>query len=391
MKDNLLNPGQIQRSPLKIGYFSENAFEHRYAQLISREYPDLRFEIVPLAPLVIGQVSLEEWEKNNKIDLLYIPRDYFLAMINKGMLRNLETILTEDDSFSLDHFIPSTIQLSKIYGQGNLYGIAPSFYGSAIAYNQSLFDQSGVTFPSNNYNWEDLLGLAQRFDHGLTVLSPSPFHWVRDMGWTQRMKIIDESTNQTFFHQPAWRKILELAIDSLRKGHVILESENEFHFKSGEWAMAIVNYEQYKKLEQTTLPFEWSLAGMPTDPANPGQSSHLVADGFWAIPIGSGQPEVAWEVMKFFLSEKVAKWEYRSNYGFSALKNVVSTLQTEQERLSVFYDVQPALPQNESIPDFLPGLTNQFINDLLENKVTFDEGLIQLEESIIESFLHYSN
>ena len=95
--------------------------------------------------------------------------------------------------------------------------------------------------------------------------------------------------------------------------------------------------------------------------------------------------------MKFFLSEKVAKWEYRSNYGFSALKNVVSTLQTEQERLSVFYDVQPALPQNESIPDFLPGLTNQFINDLLENKVTFDEGLIQLEESIIESFLHYSN
>lgn len=391
MKDKLPNSDQIQRPPLKIGYLSEHDFEGRYANLLSREFPELRYEIVPLAPLVMKQVSLDEWVKSNKIDLLYIPRNYhFQDMIDGGMLRNLDTILAEDDSFSLDDFIPSTIRLSEIYGQGSLYGIAPSFYGTAIAYNQSRFDQSGVSFPSTDYTWEDLLRLAQRFDQGLTVLSPSPFHWVQDMGRTQRMKVFDEAANRALFDQPSWRKILALAIDSLRQGHVLLESENEFHFASGEWAMAMVTYDQYKKLEQADLPFEWSLANMPTDPANPGQSSHLVADGFWAIPAQSTQPEAAWEVMKFFLSEKAAKWEYRSNYGFSALKNAVSMLQTEQEKLAAFYDVEPTLPQDESVPDELPGLVNQIVNEILESRITMEEGLNRLEESANEALLPHS-
>ncbi|MCM3702055.1 extracellular solute-binding protein [Paenibacillus macerans] len=199
------------------------------------------------------------------MDLIYLPSNQFQLAINNGLLQTLDNYVARD-SFPLENMIPS----------GKLYGLPPTFYGSALVYNQQLFDQYGVDSPTEQMTWEDIIVLANRFPKGLSLPYPSTADWLIDIGQTENLQAYDEQTKTISLNSLSWAKVLELIKVPLNRGNIAFNDINKKSFNSENYAMAVVNYEDVNGLEQQGSELKWKLVTMPVSPASP-QSSHHVS------------------------------------------------------------------------------------------------------------------
>ncbi|MUG22239.1 extracellular solute-binding protein [Paenibacillus macerans] len=350
---------------LNIGYFSQKHFDDRYASLLALEYPNLRYTVVPTNDIVKGKATLQEWMKNNEVDLLYLSDDDFREAAESGLLLKLDDDVARD-SFPLDTLIPGVVELTKHYGNGELYGLPPSFFSSAIVYNQQLFDQYGVEYPGNQMSWEDTIMLANRFPKGLTLPYPSAADWLIDIGRTESLQAYDEHTDRLTLDSPSWGKILKLVKEPLKRGNIAINDINQNAFITENYAMAVVNYEDFKVVEQQGSDIKWKLATMPVSPGSPEISHHISLGGLWAIPANSTQTEAAWELIRFFLSGKVAEWEYRSVYGFSSLADYIS-LGNADKNIEAFYMLQPSKEEN-AVSEQAYNLINAYVDRMLSSE-----------------------
>ncbi|AZK45421.1 extracellular solute-binding protein [Paenibacillus lentus] len=183
------SPSELNDSELtlNIGYFSEKQFENRYSSLLSIEYPKLNYNVIPTSDLITERISVQEWTAENAVDLIYLPPAYLRSLANNGLLQELDLYI-QKTSFSLDAFVPSAVELMKQYGDGKLYGLAPTFYSRALVYNSRLFDQYGVPYPKDQMTWEEIIDLAHQFPKGLTHSYPSNAHFLINIGQPRTSK-----------------------------------------------------------------------------------------------------------------------------------------------------------------------------------------------------------
>ncbi|MNP35685.1 hypothetical protein D3C76_1290280 [compost metagenome] len=139
--------------------------------------------------------------------------------------------------------------------------------------------------------------------------------------------------------------------------------------------MAIISYEEYKKLEQENPSFRWSSVTMPVNPDEPNRSSSLNVPGIFAIPNSSNHEEAGWELLKFLNSEQMARWEYRSDYGFSTLQNQLSTSDNYKDIVASFYKLSPELVEFDKLPSELQDRISPISNEIMEGSITIHEGL----------------
>lgn len=87
-------------------------------------------------------------------------------------------------------------------------------------------------------------------------------------------------------------------------------------------------------------------------------------------------------MVKFLNSRTVAKWNYRSLYGFSTLQNEMSTNQEERERLSVMYALRQSYHPMEEVPSQLVDKANAAIQSILDGGKSLEEALEQLQNEV---------
>lgn len=117
---NELPKPKVAKSILNIGFLSEQMFEMHYAQALSNIYPDFRYNIISMMDIIKKKVSVQQWFEahQDQLDLLYIPSSYFQEFINLNLIMDIETFVRKDN-YSLDPFLPATINLTKQYGGGD--------------------------------------------------------------------------------------------------------------------------------------------------------------------------------------------------------------------------------------------------------------------------------
>ncbi|WP_256758920.1 ABC transporter substrate-binding protein [Cohnella sp. WQ 127256] len=349
---------------LNIGYLSEEDFEQRYANILQRQYPKLRYNIVPMKDLYRGQATVQEWMQQHQVDLLYIPSHLFQSFIDQGQLKPLEPYI-EGDDFSLDNRVPEVMELTRLYGNGIFYGLPPTFYGTAIAYNKTMFDQAHVDHPTSGMSWNDLTILAQRFPHGLSFTDKDAWLWIQEMGYDLDLQLYNEETRTVTFNTDSWLNIWNSAIEPLRNGNVLFDDINQSPFHTGDRAMVMVHSDQFKQLEQLVADFQWDLITVPINPAHPDVSDSLRAQGYYAIPQSSSNSDDAWEVMQFMLSDRAAKWVSGDEYGYSTLLDQLGNNAEEKKHRSVFHQLRPLLSNPTSLPDYLRELAAQTLDELI--------------------------
>ncbi|WP_158630046.1 ABC transporter substrate-binding protein [Cohnella sp. AR92] len=324
---------------------------------------------------------IHDWLRSNPIDLIYLRSSQFAELIDHNDLIDLQPHIKRN-SFPLESIIPSLMELTRQYGEGSIYGLPPSFYSEAVAINRDLFDSNNMRIPEGQTTWSGLMDAVRQADGGLSVHKDSPFLLLMRMGQSSRLQMFDENTREATIDTPAWKQIWELATAAVQNENIRLDPINDNPFLTGDRAAALLSYYDYKLLELTKPDFRWSLLPVPMDGTLLGMTTSLSPDGFWAIPAASANPDDAWKLVAFLMSDNVAKWNYRSDYGFSSLSQQFSISSVDKDELGAFYELQPLVPETLPWPDFLPDLVNGVFGDILSGSESVESGLKKLQDLV---------
>lgn len=86
-------------------------------------------------------------------DVMQMDGSQLMTYISKGQLMDLSTVGVDSSDLSEE-----TVQLGMV--DGKLYGLATSINSQMFIYNPEIFEKAGVTFPEENYSWEELAELC---------------------------------------------------------------------------------------------------------------------------------------------------------------------------------------------------------------------------------------
>lgn len=93
-------------------------------------------------------------------DIITTEVNYFVTFASKNVLENLTPYVQQDTEFKVTDFFPQIIDRFTV--DGNLYAIPRDVAPFAcVFYNKELFDQAGVAYPTDDWNWDDLLAKAR--------------------------------------------------------------------------------------------------------------------------------------------------------------------------------------------------------------------------------------
>jgi len=93
-------------------------------------------------------------------DIIATEVDYFVTFASKGVLENLSPYIENDATFSKEDFFPTI--LDRFTVGGSLYAVPRDVAPFAcVFYNKNLFDEAELPYPTDDWNWDDLLRLAR--------------------------------------------------------------------------------------------------------------------------------------------------------------------------------------------------------------------------------------
>ncbi|CAM3741646.1 ABC transporter substrate-binding protein [Marinicrinis lubricantis] len=228
---------------LKVMYYDEQSFFREYGNLFNMKYPNVNIEVISTQPVYSHKgtdpkEALVELIETEKPDVIYSSGDYFEMLAGKGMLRELDPLI-ERDEYAMETYHQGVLDYIRETGDGRIYGLSPGFYVEAVYYNTDLFDTYGVKYPHDGMTWEELFQLAQRFGsvgsnaeqvYGLYL---EQFQYngfislVTQMGWTEKLSMLDADAKKVTINTPAWKRIHEsaLQLSILQKPEPLLQKD----------------------------------------------------------------------------------------------------------------------------------------------------------------------
>lgn len=94
-------------------------------------------------------------------DIIATEVDYFVTFASKGVLEDLTSYAETDPAgFRKEDFFPQIID--RFTYEGKLMALPRDFAPFAcVYYNKKLFDEAGIPYPTDDWNWNDLLRIAR--------------------------------------------------------------------------------------------------------------------------------------------------------------------------------------------------------------------------------------
>lgn len=328
---------------IKVMYHNDESFYRDYGNgfdaIFNEKYPNLEFEFISLIEMYPdieknGTSFEEEYLKlieKNKPDILFFTKtDLFEKMAQEGKLYNLDPIIAQE-KFDVDSYMLGLIDMMRHYGDGSLYGLAPSFYTNNLYYNAELFREYQIDPPRNQMSWKEVLELSQRFAglgsndkpiYGLTEDFGRVEELLFGIAATSSLRALDPKGEKLEFNTEGWKEAMELVADAVRSRAVFASQEDVRYlqtgpFLRGEVAMVFGSGMFRNQLLQGPMQddgkeMEWNMVTVPVDPASPDESPFVELNGIYAIAADSANKRAAWEFMKYVNSPEMAKALSRS-------------------------------------------------------------------------------
>ena len=127
---------------------------------------DAYHEINPDVTIEVQVTSWDEyWTKleaaagsGNLPDVFWMHTNNILMYADNGMLADV-TDLYDDDTYS--HY--SDISIANTLGSdGRMYGVPKDKDTVCLVYNKEMFDAAGVSYPDENWTWDDLVEASEK-------------------------------------------------------------------------------------------------------------------------------------------------------------------------------------------------------------------------------------
>ena len=240
-------------------------------------------------------------------DIMATEVNLFVNFWAKDALLPLNQFIERDPTFHLEDFFPEA--LKRFVVEGQVYAIPRDIAPFAcVFYNKRLFDEAGLSYPTEDWTVEDLLDAAQRLTkrEGDRIVQYGFYGWAwQNFVYAFGGKLVDDLHHPTrcLLDQPQAIQGLQFYADLMNAHHVaptpvalgnlamgaphLFMSQRVAMFSSGVWETPIL---------RSIRDFEWDMALFPKGPT--GLRAFGTGGTGYCILKASAHPEAAWEVLK---------------------------------------------------------------------------------------------
>lgn len=376
-----------QQSSIKVMYHDESYFFQQYGDLFTMKHPNINIEVVSTQGLYRSGNGETDYEKafkelveKEQPDVLMLNTGNFETFASEGKLQEIDTLIGRD-KYDTETIYPGLLDLLKEKGEGKLYGLSPSFYGTVIYYNADLFEKYGVEIPHDGMTWQEIMDTARRFPtegdektrvygYGNQYGGMTLDNLASQISRTQGLQLINADTMKLTLNTDSWKQVYKLALDGIESnaiynpksgftGGTMEEYYQSQPFLMGRMAMTVEssyllqNMKEAKNSIKDYKPFKIGMAAGPVDPALPDKTRDLYFNEVFSIRANSPNVDAAWEFIKFINGEEYAKVKSRTmNNGL--LSRMGFSKEFDGQSLDVFYKLKPVADDSNRNMDKIP-------------------------------------
>ena len=303
--------GKPKRVPVKVAFWgSPEEIEIITATINNwqKSHPEIqvKLEHIPFGSYV--SKILTEIAGRAAPDIIASEVNMFVSFADKDVFLDLSPYVQKDSSFNLGDFFPEVVDRYTV--NGKVLSIPRDTAPMAcIYYNKKLFDEAGLPYPNDNWDWNDLLEKAKKLTKVDKDGKVTQYGFYSDM-WPNFVlsnggKMVDSVKKPTkcLLGSKESKEGLQFLVDLSQK-YKVSPTSNTFRnqglgviqmfmmqrvamFHSGIWETPIV-----KKVKD----FDWDVAMFPKGPN--GIRKFATGGTGYGILKSTKYPDEAWEVLK---------------------------------------------------------------------------------------------
>jgi len=288
----------------------EVASHQAVADVFMEEHPELQIEIW-------GQPWGDYFTKIQTLwasgDSAAIPDVAFLwptpRYAAEGVLESLDPYI-EKSGYDLNDYWPALLESASY--DGSVYGFPRDIGLEVLYYNQAIFDEAGVEYPTAEWTWDDLTAAAEQ----LTVVAASGQVERYALGmeggkWTlwlnqNNASILDDMRNPSkcTLTDPAAVEAIQFFADLMANNYAMRDADlsqaggDAAVFQSGQAAMIIQNSSRVSAFNQAEMSYDVSVVPIPEG----GQRAASAGGAAWVMSAGSDNKDAAWTFLSWLQS-----------------------------------------------------------------------------------------
>ena len=289
----------------------------QWKEIFEKQNPDIKVEIetvgfgdyfTKLATVIAG---------GNAPDVFELNYENFNTYASKGVLFNLDNLIKQS---GYDLSIINKNALEAFQVASTQYGLPYSFSNVILIYNIDLFDKAGVSYPTNEWTWEDVLSAAQK----IRALDPMIFGIYQPVTFNELYKMVQQnngsllSDDGTAFtvNRPENIETLQYMVDRVLKYNVMptdaqMAGMGDWDlFISGRLGMIVTGSWAFPTFKEKA-DFNWDIA---VEPGNKKKATHFFSNGL-VMSKDTKKAEASFKWMTFLSSSKeVAEGRVKANW-----------------------------------------------------------------------------
>lgn len=246
-------------------------------------------------------------------DIIATEVDYFVTFATKKVLENLSPYFQTDAEFSAENFFPRILKRFTV--DGNIYAIPRDVAPFAcVFYNKKLFDEAGLSYPTDDWTWDDMLRMARQLtkkDANGRISQYGFFGWAwQNFIYGNGGGLVDDVNHptRTLIDSPEAIEGLQFYADLINLYQVMptpmaranLGMATDLMFANGRLAMFMSGIWETPNLRNYN--FEWDVAMFPKNAK--GFRAFGSGGSGYAILKSSKHKKEAWEVIKALAGPK---------------------------------------------------------------------------------------
>lgn len=327
----------------------------------------------------------------NMADVVTMHSAESFKYMSADVLMNLDEVVS-DNNIDMNHF---TEGIADFYTfDDSLYGIPKDASSVGLWYNKKIFDDAGVAYPDNTWDWTKLRETAiQLTDESKGIYgfaadnNPETGYW--SFVFQNGGKVFNDENTKSAFNTPEVQEALSFYRDLILKDQVspsakaMLDTDKVARFQSGKIAMLIEgNWHAPGMAKNEYTKENAAVAVLPK-----GKINATVTNGLgWSASANTKHPEETKKLIAFLASEEANRIQAETGASIPAYKGlgdtwVESITDFDLSPFSEMLDYGVARPFNQY------GLKSEVfekeeMNKILAGDVSVEEGTKAIAEGV---------
>lgn len=356
----------------------------------------------------VQKVKLQMVAKNDVVPVFFVDSANAMTLGEQGALKDLSASVEKD----LDEKKYSKALRAVTNPEGKLWGVPHAVNSIALLYNKDIFDEKGVSYPTDEWTFQDMLDAAEKltFDRdGDGSNDVYGIHYTTNItqGWYPFMQAygvspLSEDFRNSNLEDPLIKEAMTSYAESFKKGlqpdaaEISAQGGIMAAFASGKVAMYIAQFGNLTAINKFNSDLNYDAAIMPI--GWNGERTCIYVPNVWCIYEGVDDAvyDAAWDWITYFLGEEAQMLQAETTLsGYPILNKAMEAISNngiKPDGKDAFYKGVDAHgttilenPCSSELNTLMQGLAHKISHGV----VTVEEGLAETHAELQETLDYF--